>query len=226
MSTLDIIANSYGTDKSSFMHNYAVKYEKYLPFKRYDKLKMLEIGVLRGESLKAWKDYFYRSEIIGIDIMPECKKYEENRIIIEIGSQVDEVFLNNVSVKHGPFDMILDDGSHMCSHQIYSFEHLFASIKSGGVYVVEDAFTSYWPWFTAYGIDNSEHLKNGTTIDYFKKLIDDVNFRGLEYRENQNEVWYRKESNLIPYSQKTQPSCRVDIESINFLNGIIIITKR
>lgn len=220
MNTLDIIANFYGTDKSSHLHNYCDKYEKYLRFNRYDKLKILEIGVLRGESVRTWHDYFYRSEIIGIDILPECKQYEQDRIYIEIGSQIDEDFLSSVSQKHGPFDMILDDGSHMNSHVIYSFEHLFSSVKSGGVYIVEDCTTSYWSDF------GGGYLKEGTSMEYFKKLSDDVNFRGLEYVENMQMNRYRKESDLIPYSQKIQPSCRVDIESINFLNGIIIITKR
>lgn len=220
MSILDTIAGQHCTDKSSFMHNYCVKYEKYLPFNRSDILKILEIGVLRGESLRTWKDYFYRSQIIGIDILPECKNYEEDRINVEIGSQIDASFLVNVSQKYKEFDMILDDGSHMNSHQIFSFEYLFGSIKSGGVYVVEDCTTSYWADF------EGGYLKPGSTMEYFKKLTDDINFRGLEYDVNGNFHRYRKESDLIPFSQKVQPSCRVDIESINFLNGIIIITKR
>lgn len=220
MSTLDILASSCLTDKSSTMHNYAVKYEKYLPFNRYDNLKILEIGVLRGESLRMWKKYYYRSQVIGIDILPECKQYEEDRIFVEIGSQVDNIFLNEISIKHGPFDMILDDGSHMNEHQIYSFEHLFEPIKSGGVYIVEDCTTSYW---SDYG---GGYLKEGSTMEYFKKLTDDINFRGLEWTDGKIFNRYRKESDLIPLSQRIQSSCRVDIESINFLNGIIIITKR
>jgi len=39
-------------------------------------------------------------------------------------------------------------------------------------------------------------------------------------------VHARREDWLIELSKKTQPFCVVDIESINFLNGIIIITKR
>lgn len=220
MSTLDILSKEHGTDKSSVMHNYSVKYEKYLPFKRYDVLKVLEIGVLRGESLKVWKDYFYRSEIVGIDIDPNCKKYEEFRINVEIGSQADDKFLDEISKKYGLFDMILDDGSHMNSHQIYSFEHLFGSIKSGGVYIIEDCTTSYWGDF------EGGYLKEGSTMEYFKKLADDVNFRGLQYDVNGKFHRYRNETDLIPFSQKEQSDCRVDIESINFLNGIIIITKR
>jgi hypothetical protein len=219
MSTLDRLAKSYGTDKSSEIHNYCVKYEKYLPFNRYDKLNILEIGILDGKSLKTWKDYFYRSNILGIDINPDCKKYEEPRISVEIGSQDDGKFLSRTWQQYGPFDIILDDGSHMNEHVIYSFEHLFNSVKSGGIYIVEDCGTSYWSdW-------NGGYLKSNSMIEYFKKLADDVNFRGLMTDSFWN-VHSRKEDTLIDQSNRVQPDCRTDIESITFLNGIIIITKR
>jgi hypothetical protein len=219
MSTLDKLAKGYGTDKSSEIHNYCVKYEKYLPFNRYDELNILEIGILDGKSLKTWKDYFYRSNILGIDINPDCKKYEEPRISVEIGSQDDGKFLSRTWQKYGPFDFILDDGSHMNEHVIYSFEHLFNSVKSGGIYIVEDCGTSYWSdW-------NGGYLKSNSMIEYFKRLADDVNFRGLMTDSFWN-VHSRKEDTLIDLSNRVQPDCRTDIESITFLNGIIIITKR
>lgn len=111
MSILDDIGRAYRTDKASGVHDYCRKYEKYLPFKRNDNLKIFEIGVLGGLSLKMWKDYFYNSHILGIDIVSECKKYEEERISIEIGSQIDENFLQDICKTYGTFDMILDDGS-------------------------------------------------------------------------------------------------------------------
>jgi hypothetical protein len=216
MSTLDSIAKSYGTDKSSDHHNYCVKYEKYLPFKRYDILKILEIGILYGQSLKVWKDYFYRSQIIGIDILPECKKYEEDRIKIEIGSQTDKDFLLWIVGRHGPFDMIIDDGSHMNSDVIYSFEELFKMVRfGGGVYVVEDCATSYWEEY------EGGYKKETSVMEYFKRLTDDVNYRGLK-----NIGYERGEKYMFDMTMKVQPDCRIDIESINFLNGIIIITKR
>ncbi len=220
MSTLDEIAKKYGTDKSSEVHNYCVKYEKYLPFKRDDHLKILEIGVFNGESLKMWKEYFYNSHIVGIDINPECKKYEEERITVEIGSQVDGNFLARLWQQYGPFDIILDDGSHMNEHVIYSFEHLFGSVKSGGVYIMEDTCCSYWP---PYG---GNHLQPNTMIEYTKNLIDDINFRGMENVDDQKRVWWRREDLLIPVSNIRQPDCQTDIESINYLNSITIITKR
>jgi hypothetical protein len=220
MSTLDNLAKVYGTDKSSDKHNYCVKYEKYLPFNRYDKLNILEIGVLDGKSLLTWRDYYYRSNILGIDINSDCKKYEEDRIFIEIGSQDDDKFLNQISNEYGPFDFILDDGSHLNEHVIYSFETLFQYVKSGGIYIVEDVATSYFPWYGG-GLNDPKSM-----MEYFKKLTDDINFRGVENLDDQAAVWDRREDKLIPYSNKVQPDCRTDIESITFLNGIILIRKR
>lgn len=219
MSTLNRIAKSHGTDKSSEIHNYCVKYEKYLPFNRYDELNILEIGVLNGKSLLTWKEYFYRSRILGIDINPDCKQYEESRISVEIGSQDDPTFLLEISSKYGPFDMILDDGSHMNYHQIYSFQHLWGHVKSGGVYVVEDVGCSYW---SDYG---GGYLAPHSTMEYFKSLSDDVNFRGL-MNVNYSNVHARREDVLTELSEQTQPGCLTDIESITFLNGIIILIKR
>ena len=218
MSLLNKLAILRGTDKSSEIHNYCVKYEKYLPFSRTDKLKIMEIGILNGESLRMWKDYFILSNIVGIDITKECKQYEEERITVEIGSQIDENFLNEVCERHGMFDMILDDGSHKNDHVIFSFKKLFKYVKPGGVYVVEDACTSYWE---DYG---GGFRKDGSSIEYFKGLVDDVNLRGLINYDYHN-VHARREDTMIPYVLKHHPDCITDIESINFLNGIILITK-
>jgi len=219
MSTLNKIAQSYGTDKSSDYHNYCDKYSNYLPFKRYDKLNIMEIGVLDGQSVKTWKEYFYRSKITGVDINPNCKQYEEDNISIEIGSQADNVFLLDVMREHGPFDMILDDGSHMNSHVIFSFEHLFDSVKSGGVYIVEDCATSYWSDY------EGGFRKETTMIEYFKRLVDDINFRGI-YNYGKPVPLGRREDWCIETISREQPDCRTDIESITFLNGIILIRKR
>jgi hypothetical protein len=219
MNTLDFIANKYGTDKCHQIHNYCARYEKYLPFNRYDKLKILEIGVLNGESLKTWREYFYRSEIVGIDINPDCKQYEGERISVEIGSQDDAAFLTSVNSTYGDFDLILDDGSHLNSHVIKSFDVLFPLLKSGGTYVVEDVLTSYLPDY------EGGFRQENTSMEYFKRLADDVNYRGLLSLEFHN-VHARREDKLNPYSKKVQPDCRIDIESITFLNGIIIIRKK
>ena len=168
-----------------------------------------------------WKDYFPNSTVVGIDIMDRCSEYTipAKNIWVEIGSQNDLNFLKNVINKWGLFDMILDDGSHMNDDVIFSFKHLIDSVKTGGVYVVEDTACSYWE---EYG---GGYKKENTMVEYFKNLIDDVNFAG-QYQENFWNVHARREDFLIPQSVTNDIRIRTDIESVNFLNGIIVITKR
>lgn len=220
MSILNDLAKKYGTDKSSEIHNYCVKYQKYLPFNRYDKLNIMEIGILGGDSLRTWKEFYYRSNILGIDINPDCKQYEEDRMKVEIGSQFDAEFLAQIKTQYGPFDMILDDGSHINEHVIFSFKHLWDSIKPGGVYVVEDVCTSYLPYY-----GGGRYLE-GTMMEYFKGITDEVNFFG-ETLENFHNANARREDKLTEqFEAKGYNYIGTQIESINFLNGIIIITKR
>lgn len=221
MRPLDKIAKAKGTDKSSEIHNYCEKYEKWLPFNRLEPLTILEIGVLDGASLATWREYYPNAKIVGIDIMESCKQYENqaNEIFVEIGSQDDAEFLRRVSEKWGPFDLIVDDGSHINRHVIASFNSLIDYLKPEGVYVVEDAGTSYWEeWEGGF-------RHPGSSIEFAKRLVDDVNFNGQMQEEFWN-VHARREDFLTKQTQTRGLGIRTDIESVNFLNGIIIITKR
>jgi hypothetical protein len=218
MKTLDQIGIRHGTDKSSNIHDYCRKYEKYFPFKRDAVLNILEIGVLNGESLKMWEEYYPNATICGIDIDPGCRKYESDNIKIRIGSQNDKEFLNSIKDE---FDLIIDDGSHEMPDVIFTYEELFPKVKSGGIYVVEDSCTSYWP---EYG---GERYKESSVIEYFKKIVDEVNFFGERYEENDQCHPNRKDDNLIEqFKRKGYDYKGTEIESLNFLNSLIIITKR
>ena len=221
MKTLDEIAIKLGTDKNSTAHNYCAKYEKYLPFKRNQALKILEIGVHFGLSLSMWSEFYKQSEcVVGIDINPHCKCYEDidKKIFIEIGSQDDEAFLSTVKQKYNTFDLIIDDGSHMQEHMIFSFKSLFSSLKSGGVYIIEDTCCAYWP---SHG--GSADASN-SSISYVKSLIDHVNFFG-QFLERQ-DGHHRRDDLHIEQIKAKQLDLRTDIESINFLNSTILITIR
>jgi hypothetical protein len=115
-------------------------------------LRILEIGVYQGASLRLWRSYFENPEtvIVGIDIDPGCTRFDSSaeNVHVRIGNQVDPVFLDTVTRDFGPFDIIIDDGSHHSSHLIQSFNHLFvAALKDDGIYLAEDLHTNYWlPW--------------------------------------------------------------------------------
>jgi len=66
---------------------YTSKYSIYLEAYRDIEFNLLEIGVYNGASVKMWKEYFPKANIVAIDIDPRCKEYEEDRITIHIGDR-------------------------------------------------------------------------------------------------------------------------------------------
>lgn len=189
---------------NKFIH-YSEIYERHFSKFKGKDLKVLEIGVYGGGSLQMWKEYFSspnnKVQIYGIDINPECKKYEEEGIEIFIGSQEDRNFLKNVKEQVGMFDIIIDDGGHTMNQQICSFEELFGALSSNGVYLCEDVHTSYWDqWGGGY-------KKEGTFIEYSKNLIDDINEQYIDDNEYINKKM-------------------TDIKSVNFYDSIVVIEKR
>jgi hypothetical protein len=117
-----------------------------------------------------WRDYFHsESQIVGIDINPECQKHAHDNIDVHIGSQDNEEFLMEVAETYGGFDIVLDDGSHINSHVIKTFDTLYSRVSPNGVYLVEDMHTSYWPKFGG-GL-----LREGTFIEFAKAKIDELN---------------------------------------------------
>ncbi len=136
------IFDRHATDKNSLFHNYTHYYHRYLqPYTGQAGLRYLEIGVFRGNSLRAFREYFPLAErLVGIDIDNEAARHADpaNGIFIEIGHQADTAFLESVVDKHGEFDVILDDGSHRIGDIVASFQTLFPRLRDGGLYVVED----------------------------------------------------------------------------------------
>ena len=65
--------------------------------------------------------------------------------MVYYGDQSNTTFLSHFLERSGGnFDVIIDDGSHLPSHQVISFEALWKSVVPGGQYIVEDTETSYW----------------------------------------------------------------------------------
>lgn len=156
------------------------KWTHYFPvyedlFKRYQNrtCTILEIGCDKGGSLQLWKRYLGPyAQIVGVDINPECKNSEEEQIQIEIGSQSDPEVLELIIQRYAPFDIIIDDGSHIMSDIATTFRHLFQHVSLDGLYIVEDLHTAYWTSFEGgLGQENS-------FIEFSKKVIDAIH---LEY---------------------------------------------
>lgn len=178
MSVLSELAVKHGTDKWGH-HYYTEIYHSYFHKYRYLKVNLLEIGIggyeypdRGGASLKMWEEYFEHGKITGIDLHAK-HGLDTERIKTHIGSQDDPEFLNKLIDEIGAPDIIVDDGSHISELTIKTFEILFPRLKSGGIYVVEDAGTSYWKDHF-FGDNDVNNYHSHTTMNYFRKLIDQM----------------------------------------------------
>jgi hypothetical protein len=178
------LAARFKTDKWG-THRYAQHYETHLRHLRDRPITLLEIGVggyahpsRGGASLRMWKAYFPKAHVVGMDVHDKSA-LAEPRIDIVRADQSDADSLADVNRRFGPFDVIVDDGSHVSAHVRTTFETLFPLLAADGVYAIEDLQTSYWP---EYG--GAVDLGDGTTsMALVKSLVD-----GLNYEEHLSTV--------------------------------------
>jgi len=132
-------------------------------------LTVVEIGVKDGGSLFIWQKLFPHAKIIGIDLNIECKKFEKDGFIIEIGDQSSREFWKDFFYKHQNVDIIIDDGGHTNTQQISTAISCIPFIKDGGILVTEDVMCSYF--------FNFGNPSKYSFINFCKKIIDDINFK-------------------------------------------------
>jgi len=197
-------------------HHYFEIYERHFDSYRDRPIRMLEIGVFRGGSLRMWKQYFHpESIIVGVDIDKSCKEQEraDENVFVRIGSQADPEFLARVTEEFGPFDIILDDGSHKTHHQNISFGALFrSSLKDGGCYMVEDMHSNYW----LKTIDSED-----TFIDLSKQMVDMLH----EPYFDRTEASFRPE-HPDAVRQMHVSYLSANIFSIAFYDSIVVFDKK
>jgi len=140
--SLDELGILCGTDRSVLGHGYLRHYDRAFSAMRDLPINIIEIGVAAGASVRMWQRYFTRAQIIGIDILEHCKRFEADRITIEIGSQANADFLRGIADRFPP-TIVIDDGSHQADHILISLETLFPRVLPGGCYVIEDLFFHY-----------------------------------------------------------------------------------
>lgn len=141
MDPLTRIGIEMGTDKA-YYHTFTKFYEPYFRPLRDKEITILEIGIFDGGSLRMLQSYFPRAHIYAIDINPHSVKNYGERISTYLCSQTDTSRLDSL-FQDKMFDIILDDGSHVCSHQQISLATLFRRVKPGGMYICEDIHTSF-----------------------------------------------------------------------------------
>lgn len=194
-----------------WLHYFDIYHRHFEAF-REKPITLVEFGVFHGGSLQMWKSYFgSQARIVGVDINPECESLAEGQIEIRIGDQSDRTFLRSLRAELGEVHILIDDGAHMMRHQVATFEEMFPAVADGGLYLVEDLHTGYWP---EYGGGYERALPLGlrvaprSFVEYSKRLIDALH------------AWHSREPGRLAVSDFTR-----NARGLHFYDSMLVIEK-
>jgi hypothetical protein len=196
------VGYKYGTDKAYF-HLFTEFYHDYFQPYVDKEFYLLELGIFKGASLKMLQEFFPKAHIYSVDIDEKAVyTYYGDRIHTYLCSQVDKETLGKI-IGNKKFDIIIDDGSHITSHQQISLGFLFPYLQPKGIYVCEDIHTSLNRSY----VDSTE-----STLDIFKRYkssglfyCDLLNTQERNYLENNMasiDIYYKNHHALQCYHCK------------------------
>jgi len=124
--------NSTGSDKES-LQRYGTMYDWLLrDLRDIPGLRLVELGVLHGCSLRAWEKLLPLAEIIGVDSSIQCANLAFNRACVIVGDATKPGTFADISCA----DVVIDDAGHHPQQQLASLRILWPRTKL--LYVVED----------------------------------------------------------------------------------------
>lgn len=129
-----------GTD-----HSYIELYSEILEPYRTKAKRVLEIGILGGESLRMWEMYFAKASVHGAELStrpvggmanlePMIAEGKHNIHIFDATdkTQVDKEFIGM------RFNVVIDDASHVLEHQLAIYQNMKPYLAKGAMYIIED----------------------------------------------------------------------------------------
>lgn len=119
--------SKYLTDKGD-SHTYFRIYDEIFAKYKDKEIRVLEIGVSSGGSLKLFEDYFMNAQIVGID--RHACEYSSDRVTTFKGDFKD--------FDYSDFDIVIDDCSHYLVDQLWVVKNVLPKINKGGMLVIED----------------------------------------------------------------------------------------
>ena len=185
-------------------HHYFEIYHRHFAAFRGRSPVVLEIGVYHGGSLQMWHRYFGPgTRVVGVDVLPQCKQFEDESTAILIGDQADRGFLAEVRTRVPHVDIVIDDGGHQMRQQIAAFEELYPHVQPNGIYLCEDVHTSLMP---EYG---GGYRRTGSFLEYSKGLIDQLH------------AWHSRDSMALAPGEFTRSTF-----GLHFYDSVLVIEKR
>lgn len=146
METLEFLYNKHKRgdwpDKNS-THSYIPVYEEILKPYRHTARNILEIGLMSGESLRMWDEYF-SGAVYGMDCdikpingMADLTQAIKDGLNIVIDDAANPADIEK-HFKGIVFDVIIEDANHDIMQQINIFAALKPHMNAGGIYIIED----------------------------------------------------------------------------------------
>lgn len=223
MKTLKDLYKKHQGKKSYKWDFYFEEYDRIFSHCKYDRVKLLEIGVQNGGSLEIWSQYFENATaIVGCDIDAKCGylAFEDPRISVLVGDINNSETIQALESISPTFDIVLDDGSHHSSDIIRSFFEFFPRVSAGGLYLIEDLHCSYWAEYGG-GLYHPQ-----SAISFLKKLVDILNRDYWGKEISISDFLDDFEATLSPKLDESNYLSLRSIQSIEFSNSICVIRKK
>lgn len=144
--TLKYWFDYYRCDKSS-SHSYHTVYEPYLD-KFTSSFNLLEIGIFKGASSRAFISCYDNIQYYGVDIFDRksvdivSDLKDNHRFKFLKADSTSDICIKLVNDNWGDisFDIIIDDGSHLHNDIATTFANFYPMLEVGGTYFIEDMF--------------------------------------------------------------------------------------
>jgi len=149
---LSALFTANGSDKST-RHDYHLVYGSLLNERRTLPIRLLEVGIgtnnpaiistmgidgKPGASLRAFRDFLPQGKIFGADIDSSILFRDERIETYFVDQTQPETFLDLQKRIGGELDIVIDDGLHAPDANLATMIFALRSLKSGGLFVVED----------------------------------------------------------------------------------------
>lgn len=192
MSELLLAFNKHGCDKGK--HGYHKEYEKELMPRRFEPLKVFEVGIFRGTSFSAYIEYLPNSDIYGADLFTrvspkDVKILSHNRVHWVQGDSTRSHIANKIKREWGDdikFDIMIDDATHTPDANRLTFKNTIEFLAPGGIYYVEDV----WPLdlmndkeYNHPWIQKGKDVYTKEKFTKFLKELDGYNIERIDTRE-------------------------------------------
>ena len=173
-------------------------------------IRILEVGLGcearngPGGSVAVWKELFVPPLKLDLHVMEydsvcstRWSTKSSGGTRIHVGNQNSTADLDRVYAETGgqPFDLIVDDGSHLSEHQYTTAMRMIGRVAQGGAYIIEDLHTSCYNYSTNGRARNIRRMSDAARMSESPRIKQPSNLRRLAESNKKQKAGPVKSSN-------------------------------